>query len=117
MKRRDLSQIDVRQVFKLSRSGTIAGCYVTKGKVTRKASIEVVRNGEVIFSGTISSLKRFKDDVREGIAEGYECGVSINNFDTFEPGDKLVTFEIESIAQKVVAPLGSAPFMPKVREK
>ena len=100
MKRRDLSQIDVRQVFKLSRSGTIAGCYVTKGKVTRKASIEVVRNGEVVFSGTISSLKRFKDDVRE-VAEGYECGISITNFDEFQPGDKLVTFEIESIARKL----------------
>jgi len=100
MKRRDLSQIDVRQVFKLSKSGTIAGCYVSKGKVTRKASIEVVRNGEVIFSGNISSLKRFKDDVRE-VTEGYECGISITNFDAFEPGDKLMTFEIESIARKL----------------
>ncbi len=100
MKRRDLSQTDVRQVFKLSKSGTIAGCYVSKGKVTRKANIEVVRNGEVVFSGTISSLKRFKDDVRE-VLEGYECGISITNFDAFEPGDKLVTFEIESIARKL----------------
>ncbi|MFA5261263.1 MAG: EF-Tu/IF-2/RF-3 family GTPase, partial [Candidatus Omnitrophota bacterium] len=100
MKRKDISQIDVRQVFKLSKSGTIAGCYVTKGKVTRKADIEVVRNGAVVFSGTISSLKRFKDDVRE-VTEGFECGISINNFDAFEPGDKLVTFEIESIARKL----------------
>ncbi len=98
MKRRDLSQIDVRQVFKLSKSGIIAGCYVTKGKVTRKSNIEVIRNGEVIFSGTISTLKRFKDDVRE-VAEGYECGVSINGFTDFQPGDKLVTFEIETIAR------------------
>jgi len=97
-KRKPLARVDVRQVFKLSRSGIIAGCYVTKGKVPRKAQVEVIRNGDVVHTGKITSLKRFKDDVRE-VGEGFECGISIEGFDKYQSGDILDVFEIETIAR------------------
>ncbi len=97
-KRRFLSRIDVKQVFKLSKAGIVAGCYVTKGKVNRKANVDVIRNGELIYTGTITSLKRFKDDVRE-VSEGFECGVTIQGFDQYQPGDVLEAFDLETIAR------------------
>ena len=95
-KKKFLSRIEVREVFKLSKSGIIAGCYVAKGKVHRKAQIDVMRNGEVVFSGVISSLKRFKDDVKD-VAEGYECGISIDGFDKMQAGDVFEAYEVETI--------------------
>ena len=67
-------------------------------KVNRKAKADVIRNGEVIFSGAIGSLKRFKDDVRE-VSEGMECGVTIDGFDKYQQGDMIEVYEVESIAQ------------------
>ena len=93
-----LSRIEVRQVFKLSRSGIIAGCFVSKGRVNRKANVDVLRNGAVVFSGTISSVKRFKDDVRE-VSEGFECGIAINGFDDYQVGDIFEAYELEKIAR------------------
>ncbi|MFH0738502.1 MAG: translation initiation factor IF-2 [Candidatus Omnitrophota bacterium] len=93
-----LGKVEIRQVFKLSRSGTIAGCFVTKGKVMRSSLITVVRNGAEVFEGKISSLKRFKDDVRE-VAEDFECGIAIAGFDDYKPGDVLEVYEIEKIAR------------------
>jgi len=71
---------------------------VVKGKIYRKATIDIVRNGEVVFSGNVGSLKRFKDDVRE-VAEGYECGIVINGFSNVEAGDTIEAYEIEKIAR------------------
>ena len=72
-----LGRAEVRQVFKVSRVGTIVGCYVTSGKIARNAKVRVVRDGTVVFDGAIESLpRRFKDDVRE-VAEGFECGVQV----------------------------------------
>lgn len=99
-KKKFLSRIEVRQIFKLSKSGMVAGCFVQKGKVLRKANVDVLRNGQVVFSGSIGSLKRFKDDVRE-VAEGMECGISIHNFDQVQPGDTLEAYELEKIARKL----------------
>ena len=99
-KKKFLSRIEVRQVFKLSKSGMVAGCFVQKGKVIRKANVDILRNGQVVFSGSIGSLKRFKDDVRE-VAEGMECGISIHNFDKVEPGDTIEAYELEKIARKL----------------
>lgn len=99
-KKKFLSRIEVRQVFKLSRSGVIAGCYVLKGKVHRKAKIDVVRAEAVIYTGSISSLKRFKDDVRD-VNEGMECGIGIEGFDKYEPGDIFEAYDLEMIAQKL----------------
>jgi len=95
-----LSRIEVRQVFKLSKSGIVAGCYVTKGKVHRKASADVVREQAVVFSGQISSLKRFKDDVKE-VNEGMECGLTLEGFTDYQPGDIIEAYELESVAQKL----------------
>ena len=97
-KKKPLGQVEIRQVFKLSKHGIVAGCYVTKGKVKRKDPVDILRNGEMIYSGTISSLKRFKDDVRE-VTDGMECGISFEGFDQFQSGDIIQAYEIERIAQ------------------
>lgn len=89
-------RIEVRDVFKLSKSGVVAGCYVAKGKAMRKASLDIIRDGNIVFTGKLSTLKRFKDDVRE-VNEGMECGVSIDNFSDFKVGDTIETHVLESI--------------------
>ena len=94
-----LARIEVREVFKLSR-GIVAGCYVQKGHVHRKANVDVIRGPEVVFTGKLSSLKRFKDDVRD-VHEGMECGIVLEGFDKFEAGDIIDAYELEKIAQKL----------------
>ncbi len=95
-----LARIEVREVFKLTKHGIVAGCYVQKGKVNRKAKVDIIRNGDVIFSSTIQSLKRFKDDVRE-VNEGMECGIIVEGFSGYQKGDIIEVYEIETIAQKL----------------
>ncbi len=95
-----ISRIEIREVFKLSRSGFVAGCYVTKGKVHRKASVDIMREDEVVHTGKISSLKRFKEDVKD-VNEGMECGITLEGFDKYKVGDIIEAYEIESIAQKL----------------
>ncbi|MFH1640575.1 MAG: translation initiation factor IF-2, partial [Candidatus Omnitrophota bacterium] len=95
-----LGRVEVRKVFKLSRSGSVAGCFVTKGKISRNVLISVVRNGEVVFEGKLSSLKRFKDDVRE-VLEGFECGITFAGFEDFKEGDIIEAYDIEKIARKL----------------
>ena len=84
----EMGKAEVRSVFKLSSAGTIAGCYITTGKITRNCKIRVVRDGIVVFEDEISSLKRFKDDVKE-VATGYECGVGLEKFNDIKEGDIL----------------------------
>ena len=98
LKRIFLGRAEVRKMFKLSRSGTIAGCFVTKGKIIRNSSVSVVRNGTVAFEGNLSSLKRFKDDVRE-VLEGFECGLSVAGFEQLSEGDVIEAYGIEKIAR------------------
>lgn len=100
IRKKFLGRVEIREVFKLSKQGTVAGCYVTKGRVTRKDHVDVVRNGEPVYTGTISGLKRFKDDVKD-VAEGTECGISFAGFTGFEAGDIIEVYEIEKIAQKI----------------
>ena len=95
-----LGRAEIRKVFKLSRSGTVAGCFVVKGKFNRTCVINLVRNGQLVFEGKLSSLKRFKDDVRE-VGEGFECGMSLAGFDQFMEGDSIEGYEIEKIARKL----------------
>ncbi len=95
-----MGRVDVRKVFKLSRSGLVAGCFVSKGKIIRQASISVLRNGEVVFEGKLSNLKRFKDDVRE-VAEGFECGITLNGFDGMQEGDVIEAYNVEKIARTI----------------
>jgi translation initiation factor IF-2 len=91
--------IEVRRVFKISRLGSIAGCYVSSGKVTRSDKIRVLRDGLPIFKGTISSLKRGKDDVRE-VDQGYECGIQLEGFNDLVEGDILETYQIVEVKRK-----------------
>jgi translation initiation factor IF-2 len=98
LKKNFLGRIEVRKMFQLTRSGRVAGCFVTKGKVNRSASVSVVRNGEAVFEGKLSSLKRFKDDVRE-VMEGFDCGLTVGGFDNLMEGDVIEAFEIEKIAR------------------
>ena len=83
-----IGTVEVRKTFAVSKVGTIAGCYVTEGKVTRSATVKALRNGEVRFTGKLASLKRFKDDVKE-VTAGYECGISIEGFDDLKEGDTM----------------------------
>jgi translation initiation factor IF-2 len=89
---------EVREVFKISRVGTIAGCYVTEGLVDRKSKARVIRDGIVVYQGEIGSLKRFKDDARE-VREGFECGIGIANFNDVKVGDLIECFKVEEIAR------------------
>jgi translation initiation factor IF-2 len=92
----ELGRISVRETFKVSGVGTIAGAYVQEGKVARNAQVRVVRDGVVIHEGKISSLKRFKDDAKE-VAAGYECGIGIENFNDLLEGDTIEAFVMEEI--------------------
>lgn len=90
----ELGRIEVRAVYKISSVGTVAGCYVLEGKVNRNANIRVVRDGIIIADDHMSSLKRFKDDVKE-VATGYECGISLEKFNDIKEGDIFEAYEIE----------------------
>ncbi|WP_102028258.1 translation initiation factor IF-2 [Salirhabdus sp. Marseille-P4669] len=92
-------QVEVREIFKVSKVGTIAGCFVTDGKVTRDAGIRLIRNGVVIYEGELDSLKRFKDDVKE-VAQGYECGITIKNYNDIKEGDVIEAYVMEEIERK-----------------
>ena len=95
-----IGHAEVKATFHVSKMGTIAGCLVTDGKVVRGNNIRVVRDGVVIFEGKISSLKRFKDDVRE-VQSGYECGMGIENFNDIKVGDIFEIYSFEEIKQKL----------------
>ena len=90
------STLEVRQTFKISKVGTIAGCMVKEGKITRTAKIRVIRDGIVIKEGVLASLKRGKDDVKE-VAAGYDCGVGVENFNDIKEGDVIEAYKIEEI--------------------
>jgi len=93
-----LGQAEVREVFNIPKVGTVAGCLVTDGVINRGAKVRLIRDGVVIYESTISSLKRFKDDVRE-VAKGYECGIGIENFNDIKVGDYIESFrEVEEKA-------------------
>ena len=93
-----LGAAEVREVFKITRVGTIAGCYVTDGVIDRKSQARVIRDGIVVYTGAFESLKRFKDDVRE-VREGYECGIGIENFNDVKVGDVIECFQVEEFAR------------------
>ncbi len=88
-----LGHAEVRQVFQISRIGTVAGCYVTDGTIARNARVRILRDGLPIHTGTITSLKRFKEDVRE-VSAGYECGLMVSGFEDFRVGDVVEAFRI-----------------------
>ena len=91
-----LGMAEVRQTIKVSGIGTVAGCYVKDGKMVRNASIRLIRDNVVIFEGQLGSLKRFKDDVKE-VAENFECGLTIENYNDLKEGDMVEAFEMQEI--------------------
>jgi translation initiation factor IF-2 len=92
--------IEIRETFKISKVGTIAGCYVLDGKMTRNTQVRVIRDGIVVYSGELATLKRFKDDVKE-VSSGYECGLSIKNFNDIKVGDIIEGFEEVEVKKKL----------------
>jgi translation initiation factor IF-2 len=95
-----IASVEVRETFKVPKAGTIAGCFVLTGNVKRSASVNVIREGIVVHTGKISSLKRFKDDARE-VAAGFECGLGVEDFDDIHIGDQFEVFEIVEVARKL----------------
>ena len=93
-----LGLVEVRQVFRISKVGTVAGCYVTEGMVRRNAKVRLLRDNVVIHDGELDSLKRFKDDVRE-VKAGFECGLSLRNYNDVNVGDQLEVYEIQEVAR------------------
>ena len=91
-----IGRAEVRATFKVPNVGTIAGSYVTDGKITRNAHVRLLRDSIVIHEGLISSLKRFKDDVRE-VVQGYECGIGIERYNDIKEGDELEAFIMKAI--------------------
>ncbi|HPC36193.1 MAG TPA: translation initiation factor IF-2 [Candidatus Marinimicrobia bacterium] len=91
-----LGEAEVREIFKIPRVGLVAGSYVIEGKIARNAMARLKRDGQVIFEGAVESLKRFKDDVRE-VAEGYECGISLQGAPEYNVGDRIEFFEVKSV--------------------
>ncbi|KQL39422.1 translation initiation factor IF-2 [Bacillus sp. FJAT-25509] len=94
-----IGQAEVRQVFKVSKVGTIAGCYVTDGKITRDSGVRLIRDGIVVFEGQLDTLKRFKDDVKE-VATNYECGITIEKYNDIKEGDVIEAYVMEEIKRK-----------------
>jgi translation initiation factor IF-2 len=101
-----LGEAEVRETFKVSRVGTVAGCYVRNGLITRQARVRVIRDGKEVYAGSIASLRRFKDDVRE-VKEGYECGIGIENFNDIKVGDVIECFRKEEVARSLQPEAGS----------
>ena len=97
---RAIGKAEVRQVFKLSKAGGVAGCMIIEGVVRRGARARLRREGEIIFDGKVAGLKRFKEDVKE-VNDGFECGISLENFEIFKEGDLIEAFEIDEIRTKL----------------
>lgn len=94
-----IGNVEVREIFKVSKVGTIAGAYVTDGKITRDSGVRVIRDGIVVFEGELDTLKRFKDDAKE-VTTGYECGLTIKNFNDIKEGDQIEPFIMVEIERK-----------------
>jgi translation initiation factor IF-2 len=95
-----IGNAEIREVFHITKVGAVAGCYITDGKVTRNSKVRIIRDGIVIHTGKLSSLKRFKDDVKE-VTYGYECGMSFEKFDAIQPGDVIEAFEEVQVKPKL----------------
>jgi len=92
----------VRQIFSVPKMGTVAGCSVIDGKILRGANLRLLRDSRVIFEGKMSSLRRFKDDVKE-VATGFECGIGIENYNDLKIGDVIEAFQIELVTPELSA--------------
>jgi translation initiation factor IF-2 len=91
---------EIRETFKISKIGTIAGCMVTNGKIYRNSGIRLIREGVVVYTGELSSLKRFKDDAKE-VSKGYDCGMQVKNYNDIHVGDVLEAFQEVEVKKKL----------------
>ncbi len=91
-----IGRADVKEVFRIPKVGSIAGCYVTDGHVVRNANVRLLRDDVVVFDGKLSSLRRFKEDAKE-VQTGYECGIGLENFQDIKSGDVFEVYEIEEL--------------------
>jgi len=98
-----VGRVEIRKLFNIPKAGTIAGSFVTEGKVARKSQVRLVRDSVVVYTGKIGSLRRMKDDASE-VAAGYECGLTIENYNDVREGDVIEVFEVESIAPTLEMP-------------
>jgi translation initiation factor IF-2 len=89
---------EIREIFRITKVGTVAGCFVTDGKINRNNKVRIIRDGIVVYTGVLGSLKRFKDDVKE-VSKGYECGLNIEKFNDIKVGDIIEAFEEVSVKQ------------------
>jgi translation initiation factor IF-2 len=92
--------LEIKEVFKITKTGTIAGCVVKEGKINRNSKVRVIREGIVVYTGELGSLKRFKDDVKE-VVSGLECGLNIQNFNDIKAGDFIEAFTETEIKKKL----------------
>jgi len=97
-----LGEAEVLQLFKVSKVGTIAGCVVRSGLIQRTGRARVTRDGKTVYTGTLSSLKRFKDDAKE-VREGQECGIGVENFNDLKVGDRIESFRVEEVKRTLQA--------------
>jgi translation initiation factor IF-2 len=95
-----IGQAEIREIYKVSKIGTIGGCMVTDGKLRSGCSVRLIREGVVIYTGKLGSLRRFKDDVRE-VQNGYECGITIENYNDIKVGDLIEAYEEQQVAPEV----------------
>jgi translation initiation factor IF-2 len=93
-----IGSAEIRETFKISKVGTIAGCFVTDGEIKRSSKVRVIREGVVVYTGTLGSLKRFKDDVKE-VKRGFECGLNVDRFNDIKVGDVVEAFEEVEVKQ------------------
>jgi len=91
-----IGRADVKEVFRIPKVGSIAGCYVTDGRVVRNANVRLLRDDVVVFDGKLSSLRRFKEDAKE-VQSGYECGIGLENFQDIKSGDVFEVYEVEEL--------------------
>jgi len=101
-----LGEAEVRQIFRVPRVGTVAGCYVSEGVIDRRSRVRLVRDAVQVYEGHLGSLKRFKDDVRE-VREGFECGLSVEGFNDLKVGDRIECYRVESVARTLAGAAGA----------
>ena len=100
MKEEVSGNIEIREVYKISKVGNIAGCMVMSGKIFKDSQIRIIRDGIVVHDGTLLSLKRFKDDVKE-VAKGYDCGIQIKNYNDIQEGDQIEAYKEVAVKKKL----------------
>jgi translation initiation factor IF-2 len=96
-----LGQAEVRQIFRVPKVGTVAGCYIADGKVSRTAQVRLIRDNVVVYTGKVGSLRRFKDDVSE-VKQGFECGIGIADYNDLKEGDIIEFFVVERVAAQTL---------------